>query len=557
MQEFELESELARFRNLPAETEIVEFKEAKNSFDFTKLGRYFSALSNEANLKGKAEAWLIFGVEDKNHEIVGSQFRLQRKDLDNLKGEIANKTTGRITFLEIYELSLSAGRVIMFEIPAAPKGIPIAFEGHYYGRDAGELGPLNIEEIDRIRGQANTCDWSAGIVPGASIDDLDSGAILVARENYKSKYPEKAAEVDVWDTATFLNKAKITIKNQITRAAIILLGKEESEHFVSPAEIKIRWLLKNESGDEVDYQIVSCPFLVAVEKIYSRIRNLKYRYIKEDTLFPDEVDKYDPYTIREALNNCIAHQDYQLHGRINVIEMPDHLVFTNLGSFIPGNVEKVVKEDAPEEHYRNRFLATAMFNLKMVDTVGGGIKKMFQFQRNRFFPLPDYDLSGGKVKVNITGKVLDMDYARSLSRNPDLTLEEIIMLDKVQKRRRLTESEERHLKIKGLIEGRKPNYYFSLRVAQRTGRKASYSKNKAFDKAYYMDLIKKSIKEHGYMERADIDELLWSKLPEWMEEKQKKIKVNNLIAELRRQNKIKNIGSDVRPKWILISVQPN
>src|SRR5690606_29739544 len=215
--------------------------------------------------------------------------------------------------------------------------------------------------------------------------------------------------------------------------------------------------------------------------VYAKIRNLKYRYIKDGTLFPEEVNQYEPYAIREALNNCIAHQDYTKHGRINVVEMDDQLIFTNLGTFIPGSVEKVVMEDAPEEHYRNRFLATAMFNLKMVDTAGGGIKKIFNFQRERFFPMPDYDFSDGKVKVTITGKILDIEYARLLAKNKDLTLEEIIMLDKVQKKKPLTEVEEKHLKRKKLIEGRKPNYYIGLKVASKTGQKATYSKNRAFD----------------------------------------------------------------------------
>jgi ATP-dependent DNA helicase RecG len=270
-------------------------------------------------------------------------------------------------------------------------------------------------------------------------------------------------------------------------------------------------------------------------------------------LFPDEVDQYEPYAIREALNNCISHQDYTKHGRINVIELGDQLIFTNLGSFIPGSVEKVVKDDAPEEYYRNRFLATAMFNLKMVDTAGGGIKKIFQFQRKRFFPMPDYDLDFGKVKVTITGKVLDMEYAKVLLRIPDLSLEEIIMLDKVQKRIRLTELEERLLKGKNLIEGRKPNYFISLNLAQKTGQRASYSKNRAFDKTYYLDLIQKALKEHGNLNRQEIDELLWKKLPEWMDEKQKKIKINNLISELRRKGRIKNNGNDAKPEWVLIS----
>jgi ATP-dependent DNA helicase RecG len=412
---------------------------------------------------------------------------------------------------------------------------------------------LNISEIDRIRAQATTLDWSAAIISDASIDDLDEEAIALARKNYKNKFPEKAEELDTWDDITFLNKAKITIKGKITRTAIILLGKEEAEHFINPAEAKVRWLLKDANVNDKDYAIFSIPMILAVDKVYAKIRNLKYRYIKEGTLFPDEVNQYEPYSIREALNNCIAHQDYTKHGRINVVEMDDQLLFTNLGSFIPGSVEKVVKEDAPEEHYRNRFLATAMFNLKMVDTAGGGIKKIFNFQRQRFFPLPDYDLSNGKVKVAISGKILDMDYARLLARNQDLTLEEIIMLDKVQKKQELTAFEEKHLRSKKLIEGRKPNYFIGIKVAQKTGQKAAYSKNSAFDRYYYLDLIEKAIKEHKSLDRTDVDELLWNKLPDWMEDKQKKIKINNLLSELRRKNRILNEGSDGKPKWVLVN----
>lgn len=536
---------------LPAENEVVEFKEANNGYDFTKLGKYFSALCNEANLKHQPQAWLVFGVKD-NHTVVGSGFRSSRKDLDNLKGEIANKTTGRVTFVEIHEVIHANGRVVMFEIPASPKGVPVAFDGHFYGRDGESLGPLNLEEIERIRAQVTYEDWSVALVPEATIDDLDEQALSVARTNFKSKFPDKVAEVDSWDDETFLNKAKLTIKGKITRTALLLLGKEESEHFLNPADCKIRWLLKDHLGNDRDYALFGMPLLLAVDKVYSHIRNLKYRYIREGTLFPEEIDQYEPYSIREALNNCIAHQDYALAGRINVIETEESLTFTNLGSFIPGDVERVVIEDAPEEHYRNRFLASAMFNLKMVDTAGGGIRKLFLYQKARFFPLPDYDLSNNRVKVTLTGKVLDIDYARLLARDQNLSLREIIALDKVQKKQTLDEIDEQTLKAKSLIEGRKPNFYIAKNIAQKTGQKANYSKNKAFDKQYYLDLICKAIKEHNSLTRRDIDDLLSNKLPDWMSDKQKKYKVTNLLTECKKYGKIQNIGSDSRPKWVLL-----
>lgn len=552
MTETQLKGTLNDLRSLDSENEIVEFKEAKNNYDFTKLGKYFSALSNEANLCSKPYGWLVFGIKDNDHSIVGTQYRSERKDLDKLKGEIANKTSNRISFIDIHEVNLPEGRVILFQIPSAPKGIPIAFDGHYYARDGEELVPLNIEKIERIRAQATKEDWSAAIVPAATLEDLDEDAIALARKNFKNKFPDKADEVDLWDNITFLNKAKVTSKGKITRTALILLGKDESEHLLNPADVKIRWKLMDELNNDIDYEIFGIPLILSVEKVFAKIRNIKYRYMQEGTIFPTEVAKYEPFSIREAINNCIAHQDYTKNARINVIEMPDQLIFTNQGSFIPGNVEKVVIEDSPEEFYRNRFLATAMFNLKMVDTAGGGIKKIYNFQRARFFPLPDYDLANDKVKMVLSGKILDLEYARLLAQNKDLTLEEIMMLDKVQKKLPLTDFEEKHLKSKKLIEGRKPNFFISLKVAQKTGQKADYTKNKGFDKQYYLDLIIKAIKQHKELSRKEIDDLLWNKLPDWMSEKQKKNKVNNLIAELSRNKIITNTGTFQDSNWVLI-----
>lgn len=553
MTDQELIDKLNELRSLPAETEVFEFKEAKNTFHFTEIGKYFSALSNEANLKGKPYGWLVFGIKDKGRKIVGSHFRPMRKDLDSLKGEVANKTTNRITFIEIYELSLPEGRVLMFQIPAAPKGMPIAFNGHYYGRDGEELSPLNLEEIERIRAQAITEDWSAAIVSDATIADLSPFAISKARENYKNKFLDQAQEVDLWDNITFLNKAKVTIKGKITRAAIILLGKSESEHFISPAEAKMRWLLKDAKGNDKDYHIESCPLLLAVDKIYAKIRNLKYRYIKDGTLFPDEVDQYEPFVIREAINNCIAHQDYTRGGRINVVEMEDQLVFTNLGSFIPGSVERVVKEDAPEEHYRNRFLATAMFNLKMVDTAGGGIRKMFNYQRERYFPMPEYDLSEDRVKVTVIGKVLDIDYARVLAKKQDLSLNEIIMLDKVQKKKVLSESEIERLREKGLIEGRKPNFHISYDVAEKTNLRAEYIKTRGLKDDHFKKLILEYMDKYNQASKEDIDNLLLDILPGVLDEKQRKNKIRNLVYAMSKRDKsIKNQGTNRYPKWVRI-----
>ena len=530
------------FQNLRSEGrehEIVEFKEAKTGKHFDDIGKYFSALCNEANLKGGRSAWLVFGVNDSDKSIVGSQFRLNRDDLDSLKPEIAKHTTGRLSFIEIYELFLPEGRVVLFEIPAAPKGIPIAWKGHYYGRDGEELNALNLEEVERIRSQVQSEDWSAAIVQEATLEDLSSEAIEMARVSFKRKNPHLVEEVDGWDNITFLNKAKICIKGKITRTAILLLGKPEAEHFINPATAKISWILKGSDDIEKDYKHFTCPLLLTTEAVYHKIRNLKYRYIADGTLFPEEVDQYDPYIIREALNNCIAHQDYTLSGKINVVEHEDgKLVFVNSGKFIPTSVEEVVIADAPEPTYRNPFLVEAMINLNMIDAIGSGIKRMFNIQRKKFFPMPDYDFTGNKVKLIIMGKVVDINYARKIASMPSLSLSDIIALDKVAKGKQIDENEIRELRSKSLIEGRKPNFHISSTVAKITGEKADYIKHRGIDDAYCQTIILEYLRKFGEGNREDFEKILLDKLPDVLSNDQKRNKVRNILQKMRREGLI-------------------
>lgn len=470
-----------------------------------------------------------------------------------MKKTIADQTTGRITFIEIYAFEYGGKRVVMFQIPPAPKGIPVAFKGFYYGRDGESLVALNIQEIERIRSQQRLQDWSAAVIKDATIDDLDPKAIARARELYASAHTDKIGEINSWDDITFLNKAKITIKGKITNAAIVLLGKEESEFLISPSVAKNKWILKDSNNSERDYAIESCPFILAVDKIYDKIRNLKYRYINPEykTLFPEEIDTYEPYVIREALHNAIAHQDYTMCGQINVVEYDDRLVFSNKGSFLPGSIENVLDNNAPEESYRNQFLATAMVGLRMVDTIGSGIRKMYNFQRNRLFPLPDYTISNGRVEVTIIGKIIDMNYANLLVKNTDLTLIDIELLNRIQLGKTLSDEEISILRKKHLIEGRKPNVFIAKNIAQKTGQSIPYSKHKGLHDKGCEELLLKALKDHDKLSKSDIVSLLWNVLPDILSDTQKNSKIKNLLSKLKRESKIDNISSGSKSEWRL------
>jgi len=353
MEEFELKALLEKIRRLPSGNEWFEFKEAKKDHAFNNIGKYFSALSNEANLKGQSYGWLIFGVNDTTRDIVGTHYRPDRSGLDSLKLEIANHTGTRLTFTEIYVLLLPEGRVIMFQIPAASQGIPTSWKGHYYGRDGESLVALNIHKIENIRSQSTMYDWSAEICEGATIENLDPEAIKKARTEYKLKNPRLIEEIDEWSDVVFLDNAKVTFEGKITRAAIILLGKEESDYFISPSVVQMTWVLKDRDFLELDYEHFGPPFILRTDELLGKIRNLRYRYMPGNTLFPIEINQYDETVLREALHNCIAHQNYEMCGRITVVENPEDLIFTNLGNFIPETIEQVIYHYSIPAFYRN------------------------------------------------------------------------------------------------------------------------------------------------------------------------------------------------------------
>lgn len=531
---------------LPSENEVVEFKEAKNQYDKDKLGKYFSALANEANLTNNKSAFLVFGIKN-DQTIVGT--KISEKQLNDYKKEVGEHTSPKLNFISSNRYIKEGKEVIILEIPSAPKGMPVSWKGFKYGRDGESLVALNDNEFERIKDQVKKEDWSAQIISDATIDDLSKEAIKEARKRFLQKNKKLKDEISSWSDEVFLNKAKITIKGKITNTAILLLGKPESENYINPARATITWILKDADNIEKDYEHFTCPLLLSIKGVGRKIRNLKYRYINDDSLFPDEVDQYDSYIIREALNNCIAHQDYELGGKIVVVENEDStLVFSNSGNFIPESIEAVINADAPEQNYRNTFLTNAMVGLNMIDTIGSGIKRMFKIQSKKFFPLPDYEFGNQKVKVTITGKVLDIDYARKLAQVPSLSLHEIILLDKVAKNKVLTSLEGKYLKEKKLAEGRRPNLYISSKVAKATGEKGDYIKYKAFDDNYYEDLIIKYIEEFKEAERSELNKLLESKLPEILDKAQKQNRTKNILQKMRKSGKIK---TNEKRKWIL------
>ena len=525
------------------ENECVEFKESKTD----KIGRYFSALANEANLRNEERAWLIFGVSDKTRCVTGTDYRQDDEEhLQSIKHQIYQKTTPNMTFRNVFQFVHENKRVVLFEIPATPHGIPVASNGHYYGRSGESLGALSLDKLDEIRNQGQKEDWSAQVVPDASINDLDPEALKKARDIFTTKHDHLSEqEIEEWSDATFIERLKITQKGKLTRTALLLLGNAESSFLLSPHPTQITWKLDSE---EKAYEHFGLPFLLSTSKIYQKIRNIQMRILPENQLLPIEVSKYERTVVLEAMHNCIAHQDYSRNGRVVVTEKKDRLIFENEGCFFEGKPADYIPGERTPRRYRNPFLVQAMMNLNMIDSMGYGIHTMHQTQAKRYLPLPDYEIED-YVKLVIYGSVIDPAYSQLLIQKSDLNLSEILALDRVQKKKKISDEMIKVLRKRKLIEGRKPNFYVSAHIATLTDSRADYIKTRAQDDTFYIKMILDYLDKFGQASRKDIDKLLFDKLSNALTHEQKKNKITNIISKLKRERIIYREGPKATSIW--------
>ncbi len=533
------------------ESEVIEFKQATNDYPTNKIGQYFSALANEANLRNAEKAWLVFGVSDKTGTVVGSDYRIKENHLQSVKMQISDDTEPSVTFRNIFELQHLQGRVVLFEVPPAPRGMPIAWKGHYYARSHESLTNLGLDKLDAIREQTIASDWSAQIVTRATLDHLDQSAVEKARESFSQKYANRFPfeEVMDWPLETFLGRAKLIQDGNLTRTTLLLLGKPEAAHFLSPHPAQLTWKLE---GPERAYEHFGPPFFMSTTALYQKIRNHHLRILPEDTLLALEVSKYDQKVVLEALHNCIAHQDYTRNGRILVTEQPNKLIFENEGGFFEGKPVDYVIGDKTPRSYRNSFLTQAMTELNMIDTMGYGIHEMHKGQARRYFPMPDYDIQDpAKVKMTVYGSVVDPAYSRLLMQRTNLSLLDILHLDRVQKKLPLSDATILHLRRSKLIRGRKPNLHVSVSVDKAAASNTDNTKTRTQDDTYYAKLITDYLRKFGKTSRKDIKKLLWGKLSDTLDDKQKDNKIGNLLTNLRRAGRIRNAGSRKSPQWMI------
>lgn len=295
---------LESLRSLPREQAVVEFK--SNFAEPEKIGAYLSGLANTAALQGRDRAWLVWGVEDGSHRVLGTVFDPFGQKIGNqsLQMWLQVMTQPRADFA-FHELDCDGLRVVMLEIHPA-RAAPMAFQHTRYIRVDSHLVKLADYPSHEARlwnALGTSEDWTGVVVPEATLDDLDPQAVAAARVRFAeylvrgepdaSKHQTIRSEVAALTVPTLLNKARVTKQGRVTRAALLLLGKDESSHFLAPADAKMTWVLRDAGNDTVTSQPFGIPFLLATEQLFTRIRNVTLDHMPDGSLFPTPVPQYD------------------------------------------------------------------------------------------------------------------------------------------------------------------------------------------------------------------------------------------------------------------------
>lgn len=156
--------------------------------------------------------------------------------------------------------------------------------------------------------------------------------------------------------------------------------------------------------------------------------------------------------------------------------------------------------------------------------------------------MPDYEFEDKRVIVTIYGKILNERYTKLLASNSDISLIDVIYLDRVVKSQAIADENIKELRSKGLIEGKKPNIHISAKVANETDQKSEYIKMRGIDDSFVQKMIVEYLEKFGEAKRVDFEKIVLDKLPEFLDIKQKKDKVKNNLQSLKKAGKINNNG---------------
>lgn len=395
----QLQSILRELCSLPNETEWVEFK---HNADIQKIGEYISALANSAALLGKQNAYLVYGVEDETHEIIGTGFKpsTQKHKQQEIESWLLQKISPKIHF-RFYEFIAGEDDkpVVILEIqPAAAN--PVQFDGIEYIRVGSykkklkefpekeralwrafdktpfehQLAASNIsaEEVIRLLEYPAYFDLT-----GLPLPDNRTGIL----EALKADRLIKEASGGYWhitNLGAILFAKKLQSFQHLTRKAVRLIQYRGNSRIETVRE------LEGNKG-----------YAIGFEGLIDYLKTLLPSNEEIGKAFRKEVPMYPELAIRELVANAIIHQDFTVTGSGPMIEIfESRMEITNPGVPL---VDTNRFLDSPPQS-RNEALASFMRRIKVCEERGSGIDKVV-FQTELYqLPAPVFEVTDHHTK---------------------------------------------------------------------------------------------------------------------------------------------------------------
>jgi ATP-dependent DNA helicase RecG len=377
------------WRQAPSEHQTLEFKEAKNQYDWQKLSEYCVAIANEGG------GLLLLGVADKPpRPVVGT------RAFSNLI-DTAEKLFQAIGFrVDIEEVAHPEGRVLVFHIPSRPRGTAYHYQGKYLMRAGEALVPMSEDQLRRIfsEGEPGWLEEYAGTELDAQqlVELLDTQTFF---ELLKLPYPaDRKGVVDRLVSERLIDEGGGLYS--VRRLGAILLAKRLDDFpDVSRKAVRVVVYSGNSKLETRLDQVGMLGYAVGFQRLVRFITNqLPQNEIIEDAL-RREVKLVPEVVIRELVANALIHQDFTVTGASVMVEVySNRLEISN-----PGEPVVPIERFIDGYQSRNERLANLMRRMGICEEKSSGIDRVVQAAEVYQLPAPDFYAGHRRTFVTIYG----------------------------------------------------------------------------------------------------------------------------------------------------------
>ena len=519
------------------EDEHLEFKEARQHFDFEKLVRYCCALANEGG------GHMVLGVTDRRpREVAGTA---AFSEPGRTKAGVMERLHPRLR-VEAQELAHPDGRVLVFTVPSRPVGMPVSVKGAYWMRAGENLVPMSQDQIKVILDEAEP-DYSAMVCAGATLSDLDPQAV----DTFRHMWSRRSGNAQLKDrpTGQLLEDAELVQDGEVTYAALILLGSHKAMgRHLGHAELVFEY---RSSRASIAYQArkeYRRGFLLWHDDLWETInlRNEVFSY--QDGLFRGEIPTFNEGAVREAVLNAISHRDYRNAGSVFVRQWPTRLAVVSPGGLPHGITPENILW---RQHPRNRRLADALARCGLVERSGQGMDRMFEACVRESKLPPDFsDTDDFQVSLTLHGEVTDPVFLRFLEKvaneaRATISTDDLLVLDAVHRGRRVPAPLKHRLaplREMGVVERVGRKHILSRGFYQFAGKKGEYTRRRGLDRETNKALLLKHVQEN--QETGSPLRELREVLPALSQSQ-----VQKLLQSLKQEGRIHKLGRTRAARW--------